>query len=38
MPLVVTSKAFRYRVYPTTSQVARFGQWEARLKLFGDVH
>jgi putative transposase len=32
MPLVVTSKTFRYRVYPTVSQVERFGQWESALR------
>ena len=34
---MVTSKAFRYRVYPTASQVARFGQWESALRFLWNL-
>lgn len=29
---VVTSKAFRYRIYPTLAQVERYGEWERALR------
>ncbi len=37
MSLVVTSKAFRYRVYPTVSQIERFGRWESALRFLWNL-
>ena len=37
MSLVVTSKAFRYRVYPTASQIERFGRWESALRFLWNL-
>jgi putative transposase len=34
---VIVSKAFRYRVYPTPSQVERFGQWESALRFLWNL-
>ncbi len=37
MSLVVTSKAFRYRVYPTASQIERFDRWERALRFLWNL-
>ena len=37
MSLVVTRKAFRYRVYPTASQAERFGKWESALRFLWNL-
>lgn len=37
MSLVVTSKAFRYRVYPTQEQVARLNAWESALRFLWNL-
>lgn len=34
---VRTSKAFRYRVYPTPAQVARLAQWESALRFLWNL-
>jgi len=37
LSFVIVSKAFRYRVYPTPSQVERFGQWESALRFLWNL-
>ena len=37
MSTVLTSKAFRYRVYPTDAQIERYGQWESALRFLWNL-
>ena len=37
MPPVVINKTFRYRVYPTASQVERIGRWELAIRFLWNL-